>query len=217
MAKMTASLLQSYDYYLKVPTAQSLLKLKNTLTQEFTGSVATVRGERYEDYVDKKLLLNQNFDRDFEQEAFACLRGSTQQDWLKPLNIVTKYGTFTYKGRLDFLQPDCIYDLKTTKHFKADDYHIKWQHSIYALAMNKKRFVYIIAVFNDEQGLVPTSIETVEPTIATLDDLTKHTEACVKFMLDNFDEEFRKWSKMSVSEAINQNNEAIGQNNEVIF
>lgn len=209
MAKMTASLLQTYDWYLKVPTAASLLKLKNTLTQEFTGSAATVRGERYEDYVNKKLILNQDFDRDFEQEAFTCLRGSTQQDWIKPLTVVTKYGSFTFKGKLDYQQPDCIYDLKTTKKFNEKDYHTKWQHSIYALAMNKKRFVYIIAVFNDEQGLVPTSIETVEPTIATLDDLTKHTEACVKFMLDNFEDEFRAWSKLPKLEPMEHNNEVI--------
>ncbi len=219
MAKMTASLLQAYDWYLEHPIQKSLDSIYDTLTKGFTGSPATVRGEKYESYVNQTLLEGKPFNLDIEANALCKLERCSQQDWMNSLTVSTKFGPFVFRGRLDFLSEDTIYDLKTTKKFREEDYHKKWQHTIYALAMNRKNFEYIVAVFPDDTGLTPTSIHTVKPEIKTLAKLTEHTENCVKFLLDHFKDEFSSWSgwydttgktlQQKVTEEINSSSEVI--------
>lgn len=194
MAKMTATLLQSYDYYLKVPTSRSLDQIYNTLTKAFTGSTATIRGEKYEDYVNKKLILKEDFDLPMEQEAYEQLRGSAQQMWINPLMVHTSVADFVFRGKTDYIKGDWVYDLKTSKKFDEQSYHEKWQHTIYALAMGKPNFKYIVAQFDDDSGLKPIAIHEVVPTIATLEDLTSHVEECAKFLEKHFKEEFYAWA-----------------------
>ena len=194
MAKMTASLLQAYDWWLEHPIQRSLDSIYNTLTKAFTGSPATVRGEKYESYVNQSLLEGKPFNLEIESNALSKLEGCIQQPWMDSLTVSTPHGEFTFRGRLDFLSDDTIYDLKTTKKFNEADYHKKWQHTIYANAMHRSNFEYIVAVFPDDVGLTPTAIHIVKPEIKTLEELTQHTDDCVKFLIDHFKEEFSAWS-----------------------
>ena len=98
--KMTASLLQACDYYFQTSSNRALEQLHDTLTTGFIGNAATKRGEAYEDYVNKVLAEDGKFKLDIEQEAFEELRGTLQQEWIKPYAVDTKFGTFIFKGRI---------------------------------------------------------------------------------------------------------------------
>lgn len=194
--KMTASLIQACDYYFGTNSQRALDQIKETLTTGFTGNAATRRGEAYESYVNNILLTNDNFSLSIEQEAFEELRGTLQQEWIKPLTLETKFGTFVFKGRTDYRKPDnsIVFDLKTTKKWDEMSYHMKWQHTIYANAFNAKRFKYIVAVFNDSDSLVPVEIHKVEPIVKSMDSLKLKVEQCVDFLAHVYKEEFEKWA-----------------------
>jgi hypothetical protein len=194
--KMTASLLQACDYYFQNNSERALNQLHDTLTTGFTGNAATRRGEAYENYVNNVLATEGRFNLDIEQEAFEELRGTLQQEWLKPLTLETKYGFFTFKGRTDYRRPDnkMIYDLKTTKKFDEAGYHSKWQHTIYAHAMNSPAFKYVVAVFEDTDSLEPVSIHKVAPIIHPKEELIAKIEECVNFLVKTFREDFEHWA-----------------------
>lgn len=194
--KMTASLLQACDYYFQTSSNRALEQLHDTLTTGFIGNAATKRGESYEDYVNKVLAEDGKFKLDIEQEAFEELRGTLQQEWIKPYAVDTKFGTFIFKGRTDYRRSDnkMIYDLKTTKRFKAESYHTKWQHTIYANAMGSPAFKYIVAVFEDTDGLTPVAIHKVQPVVKPESELIKEVETCVDFLVKTFKEDFEHWA-----------------------
>lgn len=194
--KMTASLLQACDYYFDTGSERALNQLHDTLTTGFVGNAATRRGEAYENYVNKTLAEGGRFQLDIEQEAFEELRGTFQQEWIKPLNVKTKFGTFTFKGRTDYRRPDnkMVYDLKTTKRFSEQSYHSKWQHTIYALAMGAPAFKYVVAVFSDSESLEPEAIHKVTPVILPEQKLIDKVEQCVDFLGKTFREDFEHWA-----------------------
>lgn len=195
MAKITASLLQAYDWYLAHPSTQALQRIYNSLTKGFTGSVATERGEKYENYVNKTLLEGTEFTQECEQRVLSPrLKGCSQQDWITPFDVETSNGIFTFKGRTDYQGDDIVYDLKTTKRFKEEDYHKKWQHTVYALATKKSSFEYLVAVFPDDTGLTPIDIHVVHPEVQPIETLATKVDECVKFMLEHYRREFSEWS-----------------------
>jgi hypothetical protein len=194
--KMTASLLQACDYYFQTGSQRALQQLHDTITKGFTGNAATRRGETYETYVNNILAGNGRFNHDIEQEAYEELRGTFQQEWIKPLIVQTKFGLFTFKGRTDYRRPDnlMVYDLKTTKRFDESSYHSKWQHTIYAHAMSAPAFKYIVAVFQDSDSLDPVEIHKVSPVIRPVEELKAKVEECVDFISKNFLDDFERWA-----------------------
>lgn len=194
--KMTASLLQACDYYFQTGSQRAMQQLHETLTTGFVGNAATRRGEAYENYVNKILAEDGRFNSDIEQEAFDELRGTFQQEWIKPLVVQTKFGMFVFKGRTDYRRPDnsMVYDLKTTKRFDESSYHSKWQHTIYSHAMGAPAFKYIVAVFQDSDSLEPVSIHKVTPVVQPITALKDKVEQCVDFLSKNFLEDFEHWA-----------------------
>jgi len=153
--KMTISLLQSYDWLKICPDflkAKAKDQIIGMLKKEPFDNKAVARGNAYEDIINKALREGKPVPEELE-----CLRGKRQQAWIKALTIKN----YTFRGKLDYDDAECIWDLKTTKRFDVASYYDKKQHLVYCLAENKPKFVYKVAVFNNDTGLEPTAIETI--------------------------------------------------------
>jgi len=205
--KMTNTLLMAYEWYRNCPKTwkdRALDSIKNTLTGEFTGTVATARGDRFEEFVNN--IINKNLK--FHKPLRDCnlLRGLRQQVWLDPLTItLDSEMSFTFRGKMDYYgtllanehpvleryaKQKIICDLKTTgTTIKQDKYMDSWQHVIYCLAMKVPHFAYFVFQFPDDHGLEPSDsriifLDCEEELDAQRKMLTDRIGDLVKFLKD---------------------------------
>lgn len=154
--KMTISLLQAYDWLLECPPdwkASAKKQIIGQLNKEPFDNVAVARGQAYEDKICQALLTGQPVAPELER-----LRGMRQQAWLQPYTLKG----YTFRGKMDFDDDNCIIDLKTTKKFDMRAFAKKRQHLVYCLAEKKTNFTYLVAEFPDEDGLEPKRIQPMD-------------------------------------------------------
>lgn len=183
--KMTASLLQSYDWFKKCPPSYKSAarqQIVDALYKKPFNNTAVERGQKFEDSID----IN------FPPEEIAFIKHSLEQPWMTALNLQCKVGTFTFRGRMDYQKKTpahwptelvtenpsiknwfenkspLIADLKSTMKFSKSGYTDKRQHVIYGLAENCPNFLYIVAVFDDDKGIVPSRYEFI-PIVMNLE------------------------------------------------
>jgi len=157
--KMTISLLQAYDWLKECPESwrpAAKKQIVDQLNKLPFDNAAVARGQAYEDLVCKALLTGQPVHPVLER-----LRGMRQQAWLQAYTIKD----YTFRGKMDFDDDNCIIDLKTTKKFSMRSYTEKKQHLVYCLAEKKTAFTYLVAVFPDEKGLEPSVIQALDLTV----------------------------------------------------
>lgn len=169
--KMTATLLGALDWINDCPANwkdRAFEGLKNNLTQGFSESTATLRGQAYE----RKICsaFNAGLPLETADKAFEFARGMRQQVWMKPLYITVDKMTFVFRGKMDFVGEldgrETVCDLKTTKgRIDRAKYYASKQHLIYCLAGNLTDFVYMVARFDDDEGLVPSETDVIPVTV----------------------------------------------------
>lgn len=171
--KMTASLLNAYDWYLNCPESwkeRAIQSLHDNLVKGFTANQATIRGNNYEDKVVK--LLNEGYTLHSAEQILNIVNGLPTQQWIKCLELeVPDIGTFQFRGKMDFVDRPrrIIYDLKTTKRFiDPQRYMDGKQHLIYSLAEGYEEFHYLVARFEDDEGLEPIEVQDI-PVIIDLE------------------------------------------------
>lgn len=179
--KMTNSLLSAYTWHRDCPPSwkdRAFTALKDTLTQRFTGTAATARGDAYEQKVNAALNAGEVFTG--VEKPLNALRGMQQQKWLSGLTIQipNKIGipgyeddlTFTFRGKMDFVgvpteelregwgDQEIIFDLKTTgSPISKSRYTENLQHIIYILSEQITRFVYGVMQLPSGTSLKPVA------------------------------------------------------------
>lgn len=193
--KMTASLLTAYDWYLNCPPNwkdRALEGLHANLTEGFTASPATIRGGKYEDKVNH--MLKEGFTLHSAEEPLNKVKGLPSQVWLKPLTIETTHGNFLFRGRMDYIdrKNSIIYDLKTTKSVVSSSKYLDGkQHLIYCLAEQIDNFEYIVARFEDDEGMEPTEVVCIPTTVDLGEAQTRLVQSVDS--LCSFLKEFQMW------------------------
>ncbi len=104
---MTVGLLNAYRWCVDCPPSwksRAMDGLRNTLTQGFTGSPATERGDQYESRVN--IMLNDGVKFGGVEKPLANLRGMKQQQWIHPLTVEArvkdKLYAFVFRGKMDY-------------------------------------------------------------------------------------------------------------------
>ncbi len=103
MAKITQTLISKFDWYQRCPVSwkdSALQAVKNTLTGEFTGSVATKRGDDFERKV-LDMLSGQKTLKGLYKPC-GCLYGMPYQQWINPLVLPVDGINFTFRGKMDW-------------------------------------------------------------------------------------------------------------------
>ena len=176
--KMTASLLQGYDWYKQCPQSYkkaAFQQIVGMLNKEPFTNKAVERGQAYEDSIDVNV----------PPKGLEFIQGSMIQPWMQAYHLEAKTGIYTFRGRLDYYKKNpahwpmelvtenktmqkwfdekakLIIDLKTTSKFNKSSYVSKRQHIIYGLAENCPNFCYAVGVFDDAESLIPTRIELI--------------------------------------------------------
>lgn len=190
--RMTASMLQAYDWYVGAPASwkdRAWRQLVGMFTDTYTDSAGARRGREYEDIINH------------EVETGSCrypeLTGAVCQKWLSPYAVNTKYGLMQFRGRIDYARTGVLYDLKTTMSYDPEQYRAKWQHVVYCLAERTWHFVYLVALFPDKTGLEPIATARVPCVVAPEDEQRLRTH--IEEMLGVFKErrvynQFLEWA-----------------------
>ncbi len=183
--KMTASLLQSYDWLKKCPPsykASARQQIVDALYKKPFTNTAVERGQKFEDSIDINV----------PPAEIDFIKHSLVQPWMTALELECRVGVFTFRGRMDYQKKNpahwptdittdnpsinhwfnnkdpLIADLKSTMKFNKSGYTDKRQHVIYGLAEDCPNFVYIVAVFDDEKSLIPSRYELI-PIVMNLE------------------------------------------------
>lgn len=183
--KMTASLLQSYDWLKKCPPsykASARQQIVDALYKKPFTNTAVERGQKFEDSIDINV----------PPAEIDFIKHSLTQPWMTALDLECRVGVFTFRGRMDYQKKNpahwptdittdnlsiqnwfnnkdpLIADLKSTMKFSKSGYTDKRQHVIYGLAEDCPNFVYIVAVFDDEKSLIPSKYELI-PIVMNLE------------------------------------------------
>jgi len=178
MSKLiTTSLIGSIDWFKNCPSSwkeRAYKDLKNMLDRVWaTPGLAAQRGIDFENHVYRILnseeelsITNMNCSKYFKEVLENCVGGKFQQ---KNKSFITVDGIeYCLYGKEDVTFPELIIDIKTTSKYKRSKYVNSFQHKIYLHNTQKKHFIYMVAVFPDEESKIIESIEYIEIVINTL-------------------------------------------------
>lgn len=107
----------------------------------------------YEDFM---AVLKREPREQTEAQAFgcefedACYRGEKEafnqyiDGGLYQIKVCKPYKNIMVLGIIDVLQPDCIYDIKTTRTYDVGKYYHTSQHKVYPYCTGIKNFAYLV-------------------------------------------------------------------------
>ena len=101
----------------------------------------------YLNRIEKPTTEAQQKGLDFEDEVYKGnkpLYNPYVKDGLYQVKVSKPYKNILLLGIIDVLQPDRIYDVKTTKTYKVGKYYNTSQHKVYCYITGIKNFSYLI-------------------------------------------------------------------------
>ncbi|MEJ2248068.1 MAG: hypothetical protein P8Y70_00225 [Candidatus Lokiarchaeota archaeon] len=153
---ITSSLIGSIKWYQECPYSwkeKAYSDLSNMLNRKWTTpSKPAQRGITFENYVYR--LLSKSTDIDslncsnyFKQVLHRCNRGIFQE--VSKSFIVVDEIEYCLYQKADVIFDNEIIDIKTTVKFNKDKYLNSFQHIIYLHNTQKRKFTYLVAVFEE--------------------------------------------------------------------
>lgn len=170
MSKLiTQSLISSIEWFNICPTSwrdKAYKDLKNLLSRIWTTpGKAVQRGIDFEKAVYNVLNSKKDIDtlkcsKEFKKVLKLC-EGGKFQTKNKSYITVNKQKYCLY-GKEDVTFPDTIKDIKTTYKYKEDKYKKSFQHKIYLHNTQKRKFDYIVVIFEDEYSNKISCVEVIK-------------------------------------------------------
>lgn len=182
--RVTASIIDAYEWFIKCPPnwkQKAYGDLLDKLNRKKTPTPpACARGQAFESVVNA-LVLEPTFNPVFLEDTIGTvlpdhtenlfqqlydeLTGTTQQECMKAsMNVMGV--DFEFFGYADYIRHESrvIYDLKTTGAAVVNPgkYRSRVQHLIYMYATKYPVFKYVVAGFNEDVSLLPTSVTNVD-------------------------------------------------------
>ncbi len=206
---ITTTLLDNYAWFKKCPDSwkeRAMNGFIGTLTRkEWIPSPEIERGTKFEKRVNNLLHVEKQVFMDlFKNHPTPkislfydlCAGGIQQKKMEKKIEIEGQI--FVLFGKADIWFPQRIIDIKTTGNFKKESYINKSQHNVYAFMEGIEEFIYLVAVFDDEQGVcfdvqsIPLIVdlemaeETIRKNIKEVMDFISTDQDMMKAYLNTF-------------------------------
>jgi len=187
---ITPSILDSFKWYKECPASweqKAHDDLLNALKRVYSPMTpATQRGVNFEKAICSSFgNTREEFVAQFGAVAapfYDKCKGALQQVVYKK-NITVNGEDFLLYGKADIVHPGKIIDIKTTANWKGNyGYTSKRQHLLYIAASGIPTFEYLVGVFGDPSGVVPTEVKEVDASVPVEKALITITEAIVEFM-----------------------------------
>lgn len=173
--KMSASLINSWKYYLEHPTKNSLESVKQSVNNVFKTNKWIVRGKKFETSV---------YNGEYEILK-PLLENAEQEAWCSD---TIDMGDFfiRFSGRTDLINKDkkLIIDIKRVDQFSVDKYDYSFQHTIYFyLNPDITDFVYLVVSGKDGEEEKINVIHKKRPDKEALDKLVMdHVNGFIAFL-----------------------------------
>jgi|GEM_PF-3574746 hypothetical protein len=174
---ITPSLIGSVDWFKKAPPSwkeKAYTDLTNTLSRIYTEPSPEIKQGMEVEHKLNSVLTEKNYSvkcsDNFRKLINKCKNSVQQKKSKKIIDIEGE--SFCLYGKIDYLFPKQIIDLKTTKEYKPEKYLNSWQHKIYCYNEGIEDFLYLIAEMEDgkieqvyELPYKVTAFEEIEASI----------------------------------------------------
>lgn len=122
------------------------------------------------------------------KEVSDYYKGALAQQYVQAI-LPTMYGDVLLYGYIDYVQPLCTHDLKTTGQYAVGNYKDHWQHIVYPYALMKNGcdvpdFEYNVVEFGKSFYRTYTESYSFVPE-RDIPKLTMHCEDFIRFLQEN--------------------------------